>query len=353
MRVLMTADPLGGVWSYALDLANGLAELGVATTLAVTGGALSAAMRSEVRRSAVERCYAADFALEWMPDPWRDVARTKDWLLEIERDVNPDLVHLNSFAYGTAGFQAPIVMVAHSCVPSWFEACRGHAAPPEWDRYRAAVAAGLREAGVIVAPTRAMLEAFTRHHPVTAETRVIPNGVPPVVEPAAKEEVVLAAGRFWDEAKNLAALARVAPRLPWPVEVAGEGSPPGTSLRALGRLGRDELRSRMARARVFCAPTRYEPFGLAPVEAAQAGCALVLGDIPSLREVWGEAALYAPPEDDDAFAAAIGRAMHEPELATRARARALELTPDRMAAGYVETYERVLANLYEREAVRA
>jgi glycogen synthase len=352
MRVLMTADAVGGVWSYALELANGLAELGVATTLAVTGATLTASQRSEVRRSAVERCYAADFALEWMPSPWRDLARTNDWLAEIEGDVQPDVVHLNAFAYGTAGFRAPVVMVAHSCVLSWFEAVRGHAAPLEWDRYRTAVAAGMREADLVVAPTRAMLDAFRRHHRVVAETQVIPNGVAPAVRPAAKEDVVLAAGRLWDEAKNVAALARVAERIPWRVEVAGEGEVSG-GIHLLGRLGRDEVRERMARARVFCSPARYEPFGLAPLEAAQAGCALVLGDIPSLREVWGDAALYAPPDDDEALVAAIGRAMHEPELAERARARALKLTHARMAAAYLDAYERALTQSLDRQVARA
>jgi len=349
----MTADAVGGVWSYALELADGLSAHGVTTTLAVTGAPLTASMRAELRRSAIERCYACDFALEWMPNPWRDVARTNDWLVEIEREVQPDLVHLNAFAYGAAGFRAPILVVAHSCVLSWFDAVRGHAAPAEWDRYRMAVAAGIREAELVVAPTRAMLDAFARHHRVAAETTVIPNGVAPAVDPAPKEERVLAAGRFWDEAKNVAALARVASRLPWPVEVAGDGFAVESDLRFLGSLARDELRAHMARARVFCAPARYEPFGLAPLEAAQAGCALVLGDIPSLREVWQDAALFAPPDDADALAAAIGRAMHEPDLAVRARRRALELTGARMAEGYVDAYERALTRSFERGEVTA
>ena len=36
----------------------------------------------------------------------------------------------------------------------------------------------------------------------------------------------------------------------------------------------------------------YEPFGLAVLEAAQAGCALVLSDIPTFRELWDGAALF-------------------------------------------------------------
>jgi glycosyltransferase involved in cell wall biosynthesis len=97
-----------------------------------------------------------------------------------------------------------------------------------------------------------------------------------------------------------------------------------------------------ARAAVFAAPARYEPFGLGPLEAARARCALVLGDIPSLREVWGDAALFVDPSDDDALAAAIRRLIDDDplrsEMAERARARACGFTPERTAAGYLEVY---------------
>ena len=46
-RVLMTADTIGGVWQYAVDLARGLGEYGVDVTLATLGGEPSAAQRSE------------------------------------------------------------------------------------------------------------------------------------------------------------------------------------------------------------------------------------------------------------------------------------------------------------------
>jgi glycosyltransferase involved in cell wall biosynthesis len=155
---------------------------------------------------------------------------------------------------------------------------------------------------------------------------------------------------MWDEAKNLDALARVAPRLDWPVVVAGAGAP-RDGVTMLGQLGRDRVRDLLARASIFAGPARYEPFGLAPLEAALAGCALVLGDIPSLREVWGDAATFVPPGDDDALAAALARLSADDEwravMAERAEARAQEYTPERMAAGTLAVYDHVLA----REAV--
>jgi glycosyltransferase involved in cell wall biosynthesis len=53
----------------------------------------------------------------------------------------------------------------------------------------------------------------------------------------------------------------------------------------------------LARASIYVHPARYEPFGLAILDAALAGCALVLGDIPSLRELWHDAAIFVPTED--------------------------------------------------------
>ena len=68
----------------------------------------------------------------------------------------------------------------------------------------------------------------------------------------------------------------------------------------------------------------------------------MLGDIPSLREVWGDAALYVPPDDHAALhetlSALIADAPLRNRLARRARARALRYTPERMARGYLEAY---------------
>jgi glycosyltransferase involved in cell wall biosynthesis len=280
-----------------------------------------------------------------MQDPWDDVERAGTWLGQIEREVQPDVVHVNGYAHASLDWHAPVVCVAHSCVLSWWEAVKGDAPPPEWDRYRDEVQRGLLGADVVIAPTMAMLGALRRQYAVGEETAVIPNGVASHAgNGRVRERVVLGAGRLWDEAKNLVALDRVARRLPWPIEVAGDlpaAHARPRHVRLLGRLAREELVRRQATATVFCAPALYEPFGLAPLEAAHAGCALVLGDIPSLREVWGDAALFADPRDDDALADALERAMEQPIWADRALERARQYTPERMGDAYLEAYGRV------------
>ena len=96
--------------------------------------------------------------------------------------------------------------------------------------------------------------------------------------------------------------------------VAGDGRHPEgggagelENLRHLGRLAPADLASWLGRAAIYALPARYEPFGLSILEAALAGCALVLGDIDSLRELWDGCALFVPPEDDDALAEALNR----------------------------------------------
>ena len=87
---------------------------------------------------------------------------------------------------------------------------------------------------------------------------------------------------------------------------------------------------------------RYEPFGLAVLEAAQAGMALVLSDTPGFRELWDDAAIFVAGED--ALGTALRQALATPEpWAARAQARARQYTIERMAAGTLDVHRGVLA----------
>ena len=116
MNVLMTADAIGGVWTYALDLATWLGARGVGVTLATMGAPPTAEQVSAARRAQVE-LVTSTFRLEWMDAPWDDVARAGEWLLDLESKLRPDVVHVNGYAHGALPWRAPQVVVAHSCVP--------------------------------------------------------------------------------------------------------------------------------------------------------------------------------------------------------------------------------------------
>jgi glycosyltransferase involved in cell wall biosynthesis len=112
----------------------------------------------------------------------------------------------------------------------------------------------------------------------------------------------------------------------------------------------------MGRASIYALPARYEPFGLSALEAALAGCALVLGDIPSLRELWRDAALFVDPDDHERLTHTLQRLIDDYELrrtiAQRCRARALAFDSRTMAAGYLRAYESAsrVANTWQEES---
>lgn len=352
-RVLMTGDTVGGVWTFTMELAEALGAHDVEVVLAALGGPPTLEQRLEACRIPNLDLLASDFKLEWMDDPWRDVAESGNWLLDLEEHYAPDVVHLNSFGHGALPWNAPLLVTAHSCVLSWWPAVKGCAAPESWGRYRDTVTASLHAADLVTAPSRHMADIVRDHYGVDA-CRVVPNGRcrtrfarPP------KEPFVLTAGRLWDEAKNVAAVAKVAPRLSWPVYVAGEDRHPDggradlAGCTILGRLAPAQLAAWYARAAIYVLPARYEPFGLSALEAAHSGCALVLGDIPSLREIWGDAAVYVAPDDSVALEQAIGgliaNAKFRGRMARAASEHARRYTPQRMAEGYLEAYRSIAA----------
>ncbi len=348
-RVLLTADTLGGVWGFAFELARGLSDQGVGVVLATLGGKLDAPRRRAAQAIPGLVLRESSYRLEWMDRPWADVARSGRWLRALAHAFRPDVVHLNQFAFGTLGWPTPALVTAHSCVYSWFAAVHGAEPGLEQHAYWRAVARGLASADAVAAPSRAMARAVKRHYGPGLDVRVVYNGRRAGdFWPGRKRDRILAAGRLWDSAKNLNVLARIAPALDWPVRLVGpDRGPDGTHLDTaavehVGPLRSAALAEEFASAAIYALPARYEPFGLGVLEAALAGCALVLGDIPSLREIWGDAACYVPPNDATALAGTLRRLIRNPEQrraqARRARCQALRYTATAMTQRYLAFY---------------
>jgi glycosyltransferase involved in cell wall biosynthesis len=291
------------------------------------------------------RIVHGDFRLEWMENAEADLARAGDWLLMLGRELRPDLVHLNGYAHAALPWRRPVVVVAHSCVITWWRAVHRCEAPRAWDAYRAAVTRGLTAADLVIAPTSAFLRMLRSTYRFDTPSCAIWNGRSRAPRfPIEKKQVVMTAGRLWDAAKNVAALAKAAEHLHYPVWIAGSKAEQDSiaGLVDLGRLDDDGMRHRLGEAAVFALPARYEPFGLTAVEAAQARCALILGDIPTQRELWEGAALFVSPDEPDVLARHIDRLLDDPQMASAlgalAHRRARRFTPERMVHRYLRAY---------------
>ncbi len=351
--ILMSTDCIGGVWTFSIQLAKALSFYGIDVVLASMGDSPTPGQKAEVASLRNVRLFHDTCKLEWMVDPWEDVSRAGEWLLRIEAEVCPDLVHLNGYSHASLPWRSPVLVAGHSCVYSWFRAVHGCNPPSEWERYRTAISEGLQAAGGVTAPTFAMLRCLSEIYGPFHSLGAVYNGREEAAFlPGRKVPVIFSAGRLWDEAKNTAALEYAASRIPWPVYVAGETVHPDGGVRRLknmnhlGQLSPLDLAKWLGRSSIYVLPARYEPFGLTALEAGLAGCALVLGDIPTLREVWEDSALFVPPERPDILAEVLKDLIrhedHLEMLSSKARKKALRYTPERMARGYVGLYEKMV-----------
>lgn len=324
LRVLMTADAVGGVWVFASTLAKSLAARGCEVSIVTLGPPPRDHQLHALHGVGGLTVTAADAPLEWMDPAGREMEAGRAALRRAASDFRPDVVHLNGFREALYDWRAPVLVTAHSCVNSWWRACRSDDPPSDqWSFYTRAVAEGLTAADRWCAPTATMRDWMEEIYDPPRGGQVILNGIEPFHHASAsREPVVLAAGRLWDEAKNIATLDAAAAELPWRVQVAGPVDSFGrsyprqsdTNVELLGDLAHGELLARMARAEIFTVPALYEPFGLTALEAASAGCALVLSDIPTLRELWDGAALFFHPRDSGALRDLLKSLISNPEL---------------------------------------
>jgi glycosyltransferase involved in cell wall biosynthesis len=361
MHALITADSVGGVWTYVRELVTGLVRRGVRVTL-VSFGQIPSCDQVEWLEGVKQVDFRpTGFRLEWMQDAQEDLELSTEYLLSVIRETRPDILHLNQYGYGAIDVPIPKLLVAHSDVVSWWVAVHGEE-PREtkWSRwYREVVCRGLRGASAVVAPSQWMLDALSSHYTHPANGTVIYNGRSPALfnPHRSKEDCVVSAGRLWDAGKQVSLLTRIDP--PFPIEIAGSDEhpdaggrsqdrhTPGNGIQFRGRMTEQQMQHLYARAAIYAATSQYEPFGLAPLEAALSRCALVLNDIPSFHEIWDDSAYYFRYNDAQSLADALKRLAQDRELriayANLAYHRARQgYTADQMVDGYMGLYHSLV-----------
>lgn len=362
MHALVTADTIGGVWTYVRELVTGLVGRDVQVTLVSFGAIPTAQQTSWMEGLSGVDFRATGFQLEWMQDAEEDIELSSEYLASIVREVKPDILHLNQYCYGNLDVDVPRIVVAHSDVVSWWVSVHGEEPrDSRWMRwYRDIVRKGLESATAIVAPSQWMLDCVHTYHTTPTQEAVIYNGRNPnLFNPhITKEGYVVSVGRLWDGGKQVNLLTSI--DAPVPVFIAGSEDHPdaahrgnrrssaGKRVHLKGPQSEAQLRHLYARASMYAATSRYEPFGLAPLEAALSRCAIVANDIASFHEIWGDAAIYFDLNDAASLQNAIERLARDKtltlEYANRAYNRARErYTGMRMADEYVSLYQSVVA----------
>src|SRR5215210_3904787 len=180
LRVLLTTDAVGGVWVFSSLLAAGLADAGCEVLVVTLGPAPSQQQLGALAGKSIN-VRITDVALEWTDPEGTDFKRGCRQLEQIEREFSPDVVHLNSFREAAGDWTAPVLVGAHSCVRSWWQACRGgDPDEPRWRAYIEKVRAGLNAADAWVAPTAAFRDSFQALYRPAVIGYVVWNGVEPL-----------------------------------------------------------------------------------------------------------------------------------------------------------------------------
>lgn len=352
-RLLLTTDAIGGVWQYSLELARDYAARGFAVDLAVLGPVDMADRLTEAADIRGVELVVTDLPLSWMsanPDSLRVAA---DGLATLARRRQAALVHLNCAGLGCAAqWDMPLVITLHSCMATWWRAVRGQEPLPYDFSWRTTMMAeALTRASAIIVPSGSFAVAAREVYREGSPPAVVYNGRSKAgAEGLAAERsaAVFTCGRLWDEAKNAAVLDAAAERIAAPILAAGAvRNSRGDAielyhLRLLGELTSEALAHQLDDSGIFVSAALYEPFGLGILEAAQRGCALVLSNIPTFRELWSDAALLVDPRDPQAFADALERLLRAPveraKWGRRAHLRAADFTAAKMAARTLAVY---------------
>ena len=361
MHILVTADTIGGVWTYTRELVTGLIRRGEQVTLVSFGDIPIASQTRWMDGLKNFNYHPTAFKLEWMLDSEGDMIASSQYLQAIIQESKPDLLHFSQYYYGALSCDVPRVVVAHSDVLSWWSAVQQKRPPEtEWLRwYRRVLARGLQAATAVVAPSRWMLEQIEIHHGKLKSGSVIYNGrTPALFNPhMTKEESIVTVGRLWDCGKNVALLLQR--ELPSPVHIVGSDRHPelengvfaAETVRPNVHLDPEQdekqLVQTLARAAVYAATSQYEPFGLAPLEAALSRCALVASDIPPFRELWDDAAMFFRNNDAESLHDVIEHLVRDPELRRHQanlayRHAQKRFSADRMVNDYMSLYQALI-----------
>jgi glycosyltransferase involved in cell wall biosynthesis len=351
-------------------------EVGLDVTAAVTGQAGLSRYAEElwrelelrddvgVRAFALGRGKASlDGAVRRVPIPLRALRpawRYLRWPRAESFVGSVDVVH--TLALTPAPTRRPKVATVHDVLPI----TRPELYPPGTERAQRSELAGAAKSDVIVTTCEATADeiarvaAYPRDRIVVATPGVVPLPIDGA-RPLREGPYLLAVGAMTPRkgfdvlAAAVATLGRDCP----PVLIAGPDYWRADEMRqaisaadthgrveALGPVDDATLGDLYRAATVVCHPSRAEGFGLTCLEAMTAGAPLVASDLPSVREIVGDAAELVPPDDPDALAAALGRLLADEgrrdELAVAGRHRAAAFTWAATADHVVGAYRTAL-----------
>lgn len=275
------------------------------------------------------------------------------------RRTGADLIHAPA-NIGPWSSTTPVVLTVHDLLPFRHpEFLPGRYGPLLRTLVRRTVSNATR---IITISEHSRVDVEDVLHPLAAIDVIPLAGGSPTTLPGTRREpgLLLALGNRLPH-KNFARLIEALSEIPEPARpklivtgggdddplqpvVARLGLAPWVEL--AGWLSSDEIEALYARATAVVVPTLFEGFGLPVLEAMRRGCPVICSDLPVLRELAGDSALYFDPFRTDSISTTIATAIADPGylagLAVRGLARSRDFSWARTAEATIETFYRAL-----------
>ena len=295
-------------------------------------------------------------------------------------DEGLDVVHAPSLAFPARG-RRPLVVTVHDVLFMDFP----DAYPPHGLRFHRRALERLSSADLVICPSRVTADRLSSLARPPGRVRVVPLGTE--LTPSPQPGRVLADLRIeqpyvvWvgtlEPRKNVERVIRgfveavtSGPRDERGLKLYLVG-PPGWDrgkaaglledrgirdlVRWMGPQPRERLRAIYSGAEALVFPSLGEGFGLPVLEAMACGTPVVASDLPVLREVAGEGAVFCDPTDASSIGEAITRLLADDTLADSCRRagllRAAELTWERTVAATAACYREVMEEAVGRSPV--
>ena len=323
--VIMLARKFGGAERFYVDLTNGLARRGH-EVLAISNVRSKAALRLEERAN-LKRVSVRALG------PWDPLAPRK--ILKLARDFAPDIIQTSlgraAHLAGPAARQLSIPLVAHT--------------------HDFVDLKYFRNAAVFTPTTRAQRDYLVNQGIAAGRIRLIPNfsSFSPVTGVSCKRKVtkIVAHGRFVHK-KGFDLLLRSFSRVADDhirLYLAGDGAERRRleDLAMALNLGdkvcfagwQDDIRSFLLQGDLFVLPSRYEPFGIAVLEAMACGLPIIATKCHGPVEILDNDSAWLCDADEDALTGALESAISDPDGRQRRAQAAWTSFRERYAAGTV------------------
>jgi len=351
MKILMTTDTREDRWHFTLDLISSLATENIEIVLLAMGPKLYNHQLLELEDLAPNiHFYHQSISPEWNESDLTAIPKVAIWIHKIYASENPDIIHLNHYSPACIQWDVPVVLSPQACILLLEQVSNFEDLPEKFHKIFHMTQIALHAADAVIFPTAALLAHFASVYGNIKNAQVIHPGIREIIVPSVQKfPMVFSEGKIEDPLLNLELLLEAAPDIDGEIFISGEKEQImrlPKNIRFLGNLTRQQKLNWLKMSSIYSLPAHLDAFGLGFLEAASHRCALIGGDTPYLKEIWGSDMVYTSLDDPKALAEACNEYLHFPHralaLGENAFSRVQKFNQRNIAHQYKQLYEQII-----------